>query len=200
LYEEALQNRLLVEKQATDSINSNNKQLLEKMNAARIENDRINALIIERNKNLREQWQQNADKMREKYIKDFSLNGEIMRSFAINNFGVWNCDHPQYPNYEIPILASYTDSTNVPVNLGNIAVVYKGFNGITQFAAGAIRVIPDQENMLWSIMDGSFYYFSYTDFKSAGITRGQQSFVFRMRTAGQQISSYEEIRKLVEKL
>jgi hypothetical protein len=82
-----------------------------------------------------------------------------------------------------------------------MSVVYKGFNGITQFPSPAqIRVIPGSENMLWSIMDGSFYYFTYADFSRAGIGRNSQSFTCRMRKSLTQVSSYEQIRQLLEKL
>jgi hypothetical protein len=62
-----------------------------------------------------------------------------------------------------------------------------------------LPIIPNKENMLWGIRDSSFYYFSYKDFQQANIQRGMTSFKFKMRKAGQAISSYEDIKKLVEK-
>lgn len=220
-YEEALKNRLVQDQWKSDSISLKNKQLQEKWNADRAWNEKMNELIIVRNKKLKEfqqaqkeqqlLWEKSQElaraqqllfeKNQEKYVKDISLSAEIMRTFTINNFGIWNCDHPQYPNNEIPLFVNYTDSLNNTFSLYSVAVVYKGFNGITQFSPSAnIRVIPISENMIWSIMDGSFYYFTYKDFTEARISRESKTFTFRMRQSMKKVSSYSEIRELIEKL
>ena len=107
------------EKRAADQVKQ--MQDYEKMIAGQL-------ILIERN--------------RPKYELDMRLSSEIIRSFTINNFGVWNCDHPQYPSSEVPLNVTYTDSTNNSISLHTVSVVYKGFNGITQFpGATMIRVI-----------------------------------------------------------
>ncbi|MGF2411503.1 MAG: hypothetical protein ACQUYJ_04210, partial [Ferruginibacter sp.] len=204
VYEAALKNRLAQDKKTVDSISFENKRLVEKRNAAIEQNNKINALIAERNKKLREQRLleiEELQKNQSQYFKDNILTGEIIRTFAVSNFGVWNCDHPQFPNTEISLFVSFTDSFNNKIALYSVAVVYKGFNGITQFpAATQIRVIPETENMIWGIMDGSFYYFTYKDFMQAGIGIDTRLFSFRMRKSIKKLSSYDEIRALVEKL
>jgi len=210
-YEEALRKRQTQDQLISDSITAKNKQVLEKINAGREWNDKMNALILERNKKLREQQlraieeqQKSQNQLLDKLGKrgtDIRMSTEIIRTFSINNFGIWNCDHPEYPKDEMPILAYYSDAANNPILFQNIAVVYKGFNGITQFPyATQIRVIPNKENMLWSIQDGSFYYFTYNDFMQAGISRERTTFIFRMRKATQQITSYDQIRELIQQL
>jgi hypothetical protein len=217
-YEAMLKNRLLQEQKTTDSINLVNKQRIDKMNADKAINDKMNALIAERNEKLKQQriaieQQMKADSImianqlqiinrnREKYLADMQLSTEVIRTFQINKFGIWNCDHPQYPFDEVPIVANYTDSGNTKIDLLSVAVVYKGFNGITQFpVAGQIRVIPGSENMVWSINGDFFYFFTYMDFAKAGITKNSGTFTFRMRKSIKKISSYSEIRELLEKL
>ena len=126
---------------------------------------------------------------------------DLTETFTIERFGIWNCDHPQYPDREISVEAIYTDNDNNSIYLPFTSVVYKGFNGITQFPMSqSIRVIPGSENMILSIKDGLLYYFSYKDFMAVGITKYTRKATFKMRKSSKQISSYVEIKELIDKL
>jgi hypothetical protein len=210
-YELALKNRLDNDQRFSDSLTALNKLWQQKSEAEVKRNNAINALIIERNRRIREikaaelqeserqrLIMQEIQKDAWKFQGDQTMSNEILRSFTISSFGIWNCDHPQYPGIEIPIYSSF-ESEEKKLELKHVAVVYQSFNGITNFPANQIRIIPNKENMLWGIKDSSFYYFSYKDFQQANIQRGMTSFKFKMRKAGQAISSYEDIKKLVEK-
>ncbi|MEO8770896.1 MAG: hypothetical protein ABI402_12440 [Ferruginibacter sp.] len=221
-YEQALKERLQSEKNISDTIAIRNKKLTDNINADKEWNEKMNALIVSRNKKMRALMQMKIsteekiaiaeqqkiqdqllllNRNQWKTAVDIALSEEVIRTFTINNFGVWNCDHPQYPKDEVPVYANYTDSLNNKIFFPNTAVVYKGFNGITQFPSQMqIRIIPGKENMLWSIKDSSFYYFTYKDFADAGIKRDTKEFTFKMRKADKPVSSYEEIRELVGKL
>ena len=221
-YEQALKERLQAAPNFSDTIALKNNNLTKNMDADREWNNKMNAMIAVRNKKIKElkkikmpeiQKQAMAQEIMSqdqllllnrnqwKAAVDVTLSQEVIRTFSINNFGVWNCDHPEYPNDEVPLYANYTDSLNNKITLSNTAVVYQGFNGITQFPSNMkIRVIPAKENMLWSIVDSSFYYFTYKDFADAGIKRDTKEFTFKMRKADKPVSSYEEIRELVGKL
>lgn len=230
LYTQTLKNRLVKDQRDADSIRSFNKLQEDKFNAANDWNNKVNALIIERNKKMRELWKRIMEEQQKriaadekeqqelakqaaqyqyleiernqaKYSIDMRLSAEVMRTFTINNFGVWNCDHPQYPDKELPIFANYTDTLNSSITFSTVAVVYKGFNGITQFPSQMqIRVIPGQQNMIWTIKDSLIYYFTYEDFSACGITTGTKSFTFKMRRSKKPIASYEEIREVMNKL
>jgi hypothetical protein len=88
-----------------------NKKALEKMTADNALNETETKLILARNKRM----------------KETGLSSVIIRSFSINNFGIWNCDHPQLPNNAVPLITSYTDSLNQTLDLGPVAVVFKNF-------------------------------------------------------------------------
>ena len=233
-YEEALKHRLVRYQMDVDSADLTTKKLQNDWKADSAWNAKMNALILERNKNMRLLRQQKMEEMkkqaqedekraadqvkqmqdyekmiagqliliernRPKYELDMRLSSEIIRSFTINNFGVWNCDHPQYPSSEVPLNVTYTDSTNNSISLHTVSVVYKGFNGITQFpGATMIRVIPGSENMIWSVNDSWLYYFTYKDFMQTGISKQSRSFTFKMRRSKQQVTSYNEIRQLLD--
>lgn len=210
-YEEAKKVRLDNEKRFGDSITALNKLQQQKWEAAEKKNKEINALIQERNKRIREMLAadfiaserqrlitEQLQKEAGKFNSDLSRSTEIIRSFTINNFGTWNWDHPQYPAEEIPIAAHFESDLYKVLELRQVAVVYKSFNGITNFPSNQIRIIPGKENMLWSIADSTFYYFSYKDFQQANIQRGMNTFKFKMRASQKKISTYEEIKKLTE--
>jgi hypothetical protein len=221
-YKEALQRRLAREKDKSDSVNTLILEHDKKMLALKKENDRINAVIIARNKNMQQlqlQLAQSMEKLaaaeekvametllkiqknKSKFDKDLEYSTEIVRSFSINQFGIWNCDHPQYPNMEVPLIASYADISSKSLMLSSVAVVYKNVNGITQYDPRMqIRFMPKADNMVWGIRDSTFFYFTYSDFRNAGLRSESKAFTFKMRQAKERISSYEEIKALVEKL
>lgn len=221
-YDQSLKNRLDKYQRETDSVSILTTKL--KKNAAADEawNEKINTLVIARNKRVRQikqsllsAWEKNQalDTIRRQdqfmllskqqliRFADKALENEVMRSFSINQFGVWNCDHPEFPANEIPISATYLDSLGNKVMLQSVAVVYRKFNGIIQFPVQMpIRVIPGQGNMLWGILDSSFYYYSYNDFAASGIDRNIKAFSFKLRKANKTVRSYEEIRQLVDNM
>jgi hypothetical protein len=61
-----------------------------------------------------------------------------------------------------------------------------------------VRMMPGEENMLWGILDSSFYYYPYKDFAKAGIDRNRKTFTFKLRKANTTVRTYEEIRRLVD--
>lgn len=222
VYDLALKNRKEKFQRATDSVNTLTANFKKNATADEAWNEKINTLIVARNKRIKQikqsllsAWEKNQalDSIRRqdqimplskqqmmKYT-DKALENEVMRSFSINQFGVWNCDHPEYPENEIPISATYVDSLGNKVLLQSVAVVYQKFNGITQFPVPMpIRVMPGQGNMLWGIFDSSFYYYSYKDFAASGIDRNIKAFSFKLRKANKTVRSYEEIRQLVDNM
>lgn len=154
----------------------------------------------EKSMELAKQQQLLYEKAQEKYYKDQKLSTEVIRTFAITNFGVWNCDNPMLNN-SILINSIFTNSTNATINLSTATVVYKGFNGIMQLATpSTIRVMPKKENMILGVYEDEVYYFSYKDFMNAGITAGTKDYTFKMQRSEKKISSYVEIRELIDKL
>jgi hypothetical protein len=220
-YEVALNNRLLKEKNKNDSLHLRKKLLKEKEKIDNASNEKINRLITRRNQKLRalfakrsegsfNQAEVNQLLTEDRLLRmgidprdnssDLRLSAEIIRSFSINNFGIWNCDLPQFRNNQVPVITNFTDSANNKIVFSQVAVVYREFNGLVQFPTPApILLVPGQNNMLWAVKQSTFYYFSYKDFTDARIHRGTKNFTFRMRRAGNKGSSYDEIRKLLDK-
>lgn len=221
IYEQSLKNRLISEQKESDSISSKNREIENKIKTDNETNVRINSLIIARNKRMKVLWLRRlqAEKKQEdlltlnqkiqklqdetdyaKYLKGVELSSEIIRSFTINNFGIWNCDQPKYPFKEVPLFASYEDNFGNKLAFSSVAVVYKGLNGLAQFSSLQIRVMPQEENMIWSIQDSSFFYYSYRSFKESGINMNSKIFNFKMQKANKKITSYNDIKALTKNL
>jgi hypothetical protein len=209
-----------MEKRETDSLLLLAKKRTEENRKLEAENKRINELNAESRKRynaaitaarvgelqeiesalqLQSLLKPRDEQMRERMQDAFKSN-EIIRSFSINRFGIWNCDHPEYPNLEISITAGFKNQSGDTLALSNVSVVYKSFIGVTQFFAPNIRVIPGQPNMLWAIYKDEFYYFSNEEYSKSNIDRNTRQYLFRMQKSGKKISSYEDMKDLVNGL
>lgn len=219
IYQQAIKDRNAQEKAYGDSIRSLNEANVRKYEQAIKSNDSMNALIIERNKQMRAAYEeririgqeQAAQQLEQqiiamerikrdfqKYENDGAASTEIIRSFAINRFGIWNIDQPMMRLSQVPLISSYIDEGDQKLYFVNMAVVYKGFNSISNFQATNITVAFNQQNMLWSILNGTFYYFTYDDFIKTNIQKDTRTYTFKMRKSGTAVSSYNDIRKLVD--
>ncbi len=240
-YERALKMRISMEQVVADSIRIQNQKVTAKMNADKEWNDKMNAMIVARNKEMKalqqkaiieqkkmmQEQEQKTLEEQQKILEEMqrlsqqqavpatidpasqATSKEVFRTFTILRFGTWNCDQPMPPaifsnemlNKEMRIAATYIDSLNNKLNLTNVSVVYRRFNGLTRCGTKEpISVMLGEENMLWGNMGAFFYYFSYKDFKEAGIDRKSNEFIFRMRMSPKPIKSYEDIRRFVEKI
>lgn len=217
-YEDRLKNRLKTEADQQAAVAMQIKKEAETDSLNR-ETERINRLVAAGNKKLQEmralimkeieeQQKANAQIQKEqelwlsqnaaRLVREGMNSQRIIRSFEVNNFGVWNCDHPQYPKKEIYLYAKYKTGKNEALSFSSAAVVYKGLNGITEFSpASSVRVIPGAENMIWGFRDSVFYYFTYQDFMDAKIPANARAITFTMRQSPGKVSSYEEVRNLV---
>jgi hypothetical protein len=182
-YETAVKVRKAREIAISDSINKEMEKANREYQARIRESDSINALIIARNKEL----QENA-----------TYTGEVMRSFTINQFGIWNCDNPNLSPSDIPIAASFTDSLNNTIPFLSAWVVYKEFNGLMQYSTPSpLKFKPGEKNMIWAVYNKRFYYFTYDDFDAAGIRSGTTTFNFVMRKM-QDVKDYAALRRIVD--
>lgn len=120
----------------------------------------------------------------------------IQRTFSLEGFGIWNCDRPVLQK-QIKFLATFVDENGKKLRLTNIAVVYKGFNGISNYPDNTIKTIRDEDNMIWGVVDKKFAYLSYADFKKCNITTDTRKYTFTMRVHPDEITYSEDIKKIV---
>jgi hypothetical protein len=209
-YQSLLSNRLKKEKE--DKKKQEIKLLREKVQNEKIqkENERIeklNLLIIARNKKTEENNKiiteknnriEEKNKISSEIIKKTSDNlksNEIIRSFSLEGFGIWNCDKPQLIS-SIPVLASFKDKAGNKLDLLNITVVYKGMNGVYRSYNSNIQIIPNSENMIWSVLDNNFVCLSYDEFKNYNVNSDTKEITFEMKTYNN-INSIDDIKKII---
>jgi hypothetical protein len=194
VYQKNLNNRLNIEKTnkvqyVKDSL-ANSMILLENKRI-----DRLNALIEKRNKEIEKQ---NAvvDKINKQDAEE-KLSNKLLSGFVVDGFGVWNFDKPLSFNF-IPIASTFTDLNGNPIELTNIAVLYRSLNGIFKFSDNKIKVVKDAENMIIGVNNNRFAYLTYNEYNKLNINSDTKEKVFTMTVVDEKDNNYAFI-KTVEK-
>lgn len=160
------------------------------------ENDRIerlNALIAIRNKEI-ERKSILTEKLNRKIGENNQLT-RLLRSFRIDGFGIWNCDQLLIIDH-LPVVASFTDKTGNPIQLTNIAVLYKSLNGIIRYNDNNLGVLRDTENMIIGVYNGRFAYISYSDFGKLMINAETKAQTFIMTIVEEKDNNYQFIKSI----
>jgi hypothetical protein len=166
--------------------------------------ERLNAIIEIRNKEIvkqnkiieaqnKETEKRNA--IRKKEYDEFNLSRKLLRSFEIDGFGIWNCDRAISLNC-LPIVATFKDNKGNPIELTNIAVLYKSFNGITKFNDSKIQVVKDADNMIVGIYNGRFAYITYNDFSKLKVNADTKEQTFTMTVVEEKNNNYDFIKSI----
>lgn len=175
-----------------------------KMDLRQQEWDQERARAIETVKRQREQQQLATQRKFEK--GDVSLYSDIYRSFRIDGFGVWNSDYafPLIGRGAIKIKARFVDEQNQQLCFNMIQVVYKSMNGINanhnrlaDFTYEDLDVIPDDDNMMWSVINNRLYYLTYDDFRQYQIKADTVMYDLKMRVGSDSIKSIEDLRRVL---
>jgi hypothetical protein len=164
-------------------------------------NDSVNALneITEaRNVITREDNKKMAERIKryEDAVDDSNLDEEVIRSFAVAKFGVWNCDQPILQK-AINFAATFTGLDGKIIELNKITVVYKGYNGLRSFYSSTIQTLPSAPNMIWAVKDKKFVYLSYSEYSKCDIDRATSEYAFKMNVHPEEITSAEDIRNII---
>ncbi|HNP53057.1 MAG TPA: hypothetical protein PKK69_00500 [Ferruginibacter sp.] len=221
-YEKALRQRKAAEKSWIDSTLAVNDA---RNGALRQEQDRINAIIVARNKVTQQIKKQLAMQQEmaaldtmpvsqstapiylanqeriEQLAREYQTKENIYRSFQVNQFGYWNCD--RIPNYQpdIQLKPEFVFQTQLSHSPHNIGLAVSGINSLSTINASQPLWVSSQFNQMFFVYDqGLFHYFSFADWQASGINRNTTSFRFRMRTCTEKLDSYEDVRNFVTKL
>lgn len=155
--------------------------------------ERLNAIIEIRNKEIEKQ-NIIVEKINEQ-ITETSLSNKLMRSFQIDGFGIWNCDRAISLNC-LPIVATFKDNKGYPIELTNIAVLYKSFNGILKFNDNKIQVVKDADNMIIGIYNGRFAYITYNDYSKLKVNADTKEQTFIMTVVEEKDNNYNFIKSI----
>ena len=193
-YEKLLNERLEADKAGKQQYSEDSLANIEFMEEnARIE--RMNALIAIRNKET-ELFNNQTERMNAQIAVNNNVSFELLRSFSIDGFGVWNCD--QAINFEfIPVNSEFVDENGNVLDLTNIAVIYKSLNGIINFPSRKIKIRKDSDYMVIGVYKGRYAYISYDECRKLNVSENtDQTFV--MTVVSEENNNYEYIKESIE--
>lgn len=157
--------------------------------------EKLNALIEIRNREI-EKLNANLEKQ-EKMRLEQRMSNQIIRNFEIDGFGIWNCDRADSLN-ALPITATFKDENGNDIELTNVAVFFKSFNGILKFSNNKIEVLRDVDNMIVGINNGRFAYLSYGDYRDLKINANTKEQTFVMKTVSENNNNYKFIQAIAQ--
>ena len=179
----------LLEKREKE-VEENNRKILEAENKKREEQRKIY------NEWLAVQKKKDEIRQRNAFANGGTeMSGEIIRTFTLDGFGIWNIDKPVMKN-TVTIAAEFRDKEGKKLNLKNINIVYSNFNGIYSCTDNQVNIIPGTKNMILGVSGNTFAYFSSKDFFKCKIDSNTTEFTFTMNLY-EGVKSREEIRKIV---
>lgn len=154
-----------------------------KADAAQIKKYRQDSLANE----LQAKKNAEAREINEKTV-EAAWSGVMLRNFAINQFGVWNCDTPISPDM-LKVETTYTDSAGNKLQLRDVAVLYKSIRSCRFFDDDKSAFFDKKgKNMIVAMANDKFAYLTYEDYDKVlqannGVMGGKQKFVMRLLPA-----------------
>nr|WP_299201604.1 hypothetical protein [uncultured Brumimicrobium sp.] len=199
-YKKEKENRQMKEVELEEEIERRAKinALIEARNKAILEENQRQEVLYEQRKKEYEQLVIASKEKAAKALKDRNQSAEIIRNFSIDGFGIWNCDKA-FSLDSYTVIAKFIDKEGNALNLSNLAVVQKSFNGIQKFYNNEIRIVKGSESMIFAINDGRLAYLKYSDFNNLDITEDDYEYTFTMRTVPSSKNNYSFLKDIGEK-
>lgn len=119
---------------------------------------------------LKKQQEELELKWKEKQDNQFKLMSsqeKVMRVFAINGFGVYNCDKPSVYPTGVSCTAKLNNTQDTRLMCYDVYLVDKGKNGIFSYTKNPVVKFsfnPESKNLLWTVENGILYYLKPNDF------------------------------------
>lgn len=187
-YSNLLSKRLEKEKKQKELAENREKENEEQM----VTNERIikmNNLILARNKEIIVQ---------KKAIKDGEeMKNLILRTFKLEQFGIWNCDAPSLPQNFV-VNAIFKDKNGNSLDLFNVNTITKTFNGVFQNYYSSSCKLFIGDNRLLAVKENKFIYLTNEDYKKCNITPETKEYTFTMNVYPDKIKSKEDIKQILE--
>lgn len=134
--------------------------------------------------------QQEAD-----HFKQMDTDQKVRRMFAVNSFGVYNCDSPgKYPK-GVLCIANLKAEKDRDLQCYEVYLVDKQKNGLFTYSRNPISAFsfdPNSRNLLWTVENGVLYWLKPEQF--ANITGGQGLSKLIMNRVDQKFASLEELK------
>jgi hypothetical protein len=164
-----------------------------KVDEKRIENEYQTKLAA-----LKRQQQAIELKWKEEMDREFArmdTEEKVKRTFAINSFGVYNCDNPiAYPT-GITCVANLLNDKNEKIMCYDIFLVDHSKNALFSYVKNPITKFsfnPKSSNLLWTVENGVLFWYKPEQFADINGSEGMSN--LKMNRVDQKFKTVEELK------
>ena len=126
----------------------------------------------------------------------YNMHNEIIRTFQIEQFGIWNCDNPVLRK-GFPVIVNFKDKQGNDLEFTHLTTVIKSFNGVFQNFQSRNIQLYNSDIMLFGVKGNQFVYLTYEDYKKCNITPQTKEFTFTMNVYPDKITSKADIKRIL---
>lgn len=127
--------------------------------------------------------------------KQMETTQKVVRMFAVNSFGVFNCDNPSVYPKGILCTANIKNDLNKNLICYDVYLVDKEKNGLFTYTRNPVANFsfnPKSKNMLWTVEHGVLYWLKPDQFNSITASSGAKDLV--LNKVDQKFESVEEMK------
>lgn len=134
-----------------------------------------------------------------------AAEGDFIRSFAINNFGIYNWDRQYKEDYVVRLKANFRFDQEYPTNDISVFLVVKNQNMVIKYPPqnwDLFSINPDAENVLIAILPGNkMAQITSEEFKKLNISKKMQgqSYTFKLLPAPESIKSFAQLQESLDR-
>lgn len=114
---------------------------------------------------IERQWKEKVDNE----FRTMDTQQKVRRVFAINSFGVYNCDNPMAYPKGVLTNATLTNEKSAKLMCFDVFLVDKKRNGMFTYTRNPVTTFsfdPKADNILWTVENGVLFYLKPADFAS----------------------------------
>ncbi|MFZ4544866.1 MAG: hypothetical protein ACOYOA_12510 [Saprospiraceae bacterium] len=136
--------------------------------------------------------------VRAEYLKGGSaMEGQIIRTFQLQGFGIWNSDRPMIQP-PLALVANFIDESGKDLNLNGVTIFTKQYNTIFRYEDANIRMHPGNSSLkIFSVMGDKLVYLDPSDAAKYNVSAGTKKMTFTMKVHPDKITSNEELKKIL---
>jgi len=145
----------------------------------------------------------NKELIYREYIKveeELRAKAKIMRSYAVDGFGLWNSDRPI--KEERQMVTAKFELTSDKIAINTISLVITNMRTIMSFNPSNMKEFgyyPGSGNILWTIVEGNKLVY-YEKFDDLPLQANTNEYAFKMKEHPVPIETYEQARSIINGL
>lgn len=165
-----------------------------KVDEAKIEAEYQSKIIAlkKEQEELELKWKQ----IEENQFKLMNTDEKVKRMFALNSFGVYNCDKPSLYPKGVSCLANLTNEKDNRLMCYDVFLVDRAKNGLFSYTKNPIVQFsfdPQSTNLLWTVDNGVLYWLKPEQFKTIKGSEGMSN--LKMNRVDQKFKTADELKE-----